>query len=76
MDLLKELPGDQIVDIRGVGLLVGVEFNRPVASIVSAARENGLLLISAGENVLRLCPPLIITGDQIRTAVAILGNVI
>jgi predicted acetylornithine/succinylornithine family transaminase len=76
MDLLKKLPGDQIVDIRGAGLLVGVEFNRPVAPIVSAARENGLLVISAGESVLRLCPPLIITDDQIRTAVATLSNVI
>jgi acetylornithine/succinyldiaminopimelate/putrescine aminotransferase len=76
MDLLKKLPGDQIVDIRGAGLLVGVEFNRPVAPIVSAARENGLLVISAGEFVLRLCPPLIITADQIRTAVATLSKVI
>jgi predicted acetylornithine/succinylornithine family transaminase len=76
MDLLKELPDDQIVDIRGVGLLVGVEFNRAVAPIVSAARDNGLLVISAGEFVLRLCPPLIITDDQIRSAVTTLGNII
>jgi len=76
MDLLKELPDDQIVEIRGVGLLVGVEFNRAVAPIVSAARDNGLLVISAGEFVLRLCPPLIITDDQIRSAVATLGNII
>jgi acetylornithine/succinyldiaminopimelate/putrescine aminotransferase len=76
MALLHELPGDQIVDIRGVGLLVGVEFNRPVASIVLAARENGLLVISAGESVLRLCPPLIITEEQIKTAVNILSRVI
>jgi len=76
MDLLKELPDDQIVDIRGVGLLVGVEFDRAVAPIVSAARDNGLLVISAGEFVLRLCPPLIITDDQIRSAVATLGNII
>ncbi len=76
MGLLNELPGEQIVDIRGVGLLVGVEFNRPVASIVSAARENGLLVISAGESVLRLCPPLIITEEQIKTAVNILSRVI
>jgi predicted acetylornithine/succinylornithine family transaminase len=76
MATLNELPGDQIIDIRGAGLLVGLEFNRPVAPIVSAARENGLLVISAGESVLRLCPPLIITEDQIRTAVNILSRVI
>jgi predicted acetylornithine/succinylornithine family transaminase len=76
MGLLNELPGDQIIDIRGVGLLVGLEFNRAVAPIVSAARENGLLVISAGEFVLRLCPPLIITEEQIRTAVNILSRVI
>ena len=76
LGLLDELPGDQIIDVRGVGLLVGVELNRPAAPIVAAARENGLLVISAGEFVLRLCPPLIITEDQIRTAVSILSNVI
>jgi acetylornithine/succinyldiaminopimelate/putrescine aminotransferase len=74
--LLQELPGEQIVDIRGEGLLVGVEFDRPVAPIVTAAREKGLLVISAGEFVLRLCPPLTITRDQIKDAVMILSGIV
>ena len=75
-ELLQELLGDQIVDIRGEGLLVGVEFNRPVAPIVSAARKKGLLVISAGEFVLRLCPPLTISGYQIRMAATILAEIV
>jgi acetylornithine/succinyldiaminopimelate/putrescine aminotransferase len=75
---LQELANDTtrsrslIKVVRGKGLLVGVEFALPVAPLVSAAREQGLLIISAGENVLRLCPPLIVTKDQITTAVQII----
>jgi acetylornithine/succinyldiaminopimelate/putrescine aminotransferase len=73
---LKELSSDHILDVRGMGLLVGVEFDQPVAPIIAAARESGLLVISAGENVLRLCPPLIIDVDQIKIAVQILTDAI
>jgi acetylornithine aminotransferase len=51
---------------------LGLEFSTPVAGLIGAAREQGLLIISAGENVLRLCPPLIVTRQQIDAALAIL----
>ena len=65
MALLQKLDPEKVVAVRGAGLLIGVEFNVAVAPLVTAARERGLLVISAGENVLRLCPPLIVTGEQI-----------
>lgn len=60
---------------RGLGLMLGIELARPVASIVDAAYEKGLLICSAGENVIRLLPPLIVSDDEIVEAVEILNAV-
>jgi predicted acetylornithine/succinylornithine family transaminase len=69
---LKTLESDKIVSVRGAGLLVGVELNTAVKSYVNAAREKGLLIINAGENVLRLAPPLIVSRGEIDEAVNII----
>ena len=66
----------RICDIRGVGLMLGVEFNQPVAPLVEAMRDDGILCGSAGPNVLRFLPPLIVTADQIDTAIATLSRVL
>jgi predicted acetylornithine/succinylornithine family transaminase len=71
---LRTLESERIVAVRGAGLLVGVECRGPVAPTVSAARERGLLVINAGENVLRLCPPLIIERHHIDEAMNILAD--
>ena len=46
--------------VRGRGLLIGVELDRPAGPVVDACREAGLLALTAGERVLRLAPPLIV----------------
>ncbi len=56
---------DCIESHRGMGLMQGIIFNRPVADIVGKAIENGLLTATAGANIIRLVPPLIITKEQI-----------
>ncbi len=71
---LKALASDKLVEVRGAGLLVGVEFTKPVKPLVTAAAEQGLLIINAGENVLRLCPPLTVTQGQIAIAVEIIAD--
>lgn len=63
---------DSIIDHRGIGLMQGLEFNHPVSGIVSKALEKGLILISAGTNVLRFLPPLVIEKEDIDHMVAIL----
>jgi predicted acetylornithine/succinylornithine family transaminase len=60
---------------RGVGLMWGLEFDRPVAPMIAAAFEKGLLVCSAGENVIRLLPPLVISDAEIAEAVEILNEV-
>ena len=57
---------DCVVDHRGRGLIQGLEFDRPAAPIVSRALlENQLVLISAGANVIRFVPPLVITEEDV-----------
>ncbi|HKJ16097.1 MAG TPA: aminotransferase class III-fold pyridoxal phosphate-dependent enzyme, partial [Xanthomonadales bacterium] len=61
----KELAGnDSIVDIRGRGLMIGIETNRDVNHIKSIALERGLLMNVTRNNVVRLLPPLIIDDEQ------------
>ena len=57
---------DCAVGHRGVGLIQGVEFNRPAGEIVKKALlENHLVLISAGSHVIRFVPPLVITKEEV-----------
>ncbi len=62
-----------IRDVRGKGLLLGVEMARPAAPVVTACREAGLLILTAGDTVLRLAPPLIVDEATCDRALAILG---
>ncbi len=65
-----ELPGVQ--EIRGRGLLVGIEIEGDARAVVMAALERGLLLATAGDHVVRMVPPLIVEKSHIDEAVAIL----
>lgn len=52
-------------EVRGEGLLLGLHCRVPVELVVTAARANGLLSVVAGDNVMRLLPPLIISDSEI-----------
>ncbi len=56
-------------EVRGEGLLVGVRCLAPAADVVDALREHGLLAVAAGENVVRLLPPLNVTETEIDEAI-------
>lgn len=76
MDLLAELNSPHIKEIRGKGLLVGVEMDIEAGPVVSAGYEQGILLVSAGANIVRFVPPLTITKDELATAAGILGDIL
>ena len=59
---------------RGVGLMQGLVFDRPVGEILNKTLENGLILINAGSNIIRFVPPLIITEENIDEMAAILAE--
>ena len=61
-----------IIARRGMGLLQGLEFDRPVADTIKKAMEMGLMLINAGTNVLRFIPPLVITKEDVDQMIGIL----
>lgn len=63
-----------VVDVRGRGLMWGVELDRPAAPVVGRALELGLLLTTAGERVIRLLPPLTIDDQELDEGVAILAE--
>ncbi|WP_342415736.1 acetylornithine transaminase [Paenibacillus sp. FSL R10-2782] len=71
---LGEIPF--IKDIRGKGLMVGIECTEPVAELVLAGQKKGILFITAGPNVIRLLPNLYVTKDEIDQAVALITEVI
>ena len=76
---LTKLKHPVIGDVRGLGLMIGVEFvsadgkQTPDAKlrdrVMQKCFEKGLLLLSCGESTLRFCPPLIVTTAEIDTAV-------
>lgn len=66
-----------IVDVRGKGLMLGIEMAMPdVTAIVNGAMKKGLLVLSAGHSVVRMVPPLVITKDDANKAVDILEQVL
>lgn len=70
--LLADHP--KVSAIRGRGLMVGIETSADLGQLVAAARLKGLLVLTAGTNVIRLLPPLTLTWDQIRQGMAILAE--
>ena len=62
---LKKLDKDVIADVRGKGLMIGLELNKPGAEYVDKLREKGFLINCTADNVLRFVPPLIITKEEI-----------
>ncbi|QKX59916.1 uncharacterized protein TRUGW13939_07058 [Talaromyces rugulosus] len=75
---LQEKYPEVISEIRGLGLILGVQLGEKYASraseILTAARERGLLIITAGEGCLRFVPPLTVTEEQIKTGLGILED--
>lgn len=65
-----------VVDIRGQGLMIGVELDRPCGAILNRALEAGLLLSVTADKVVRLLPPLIFTTAQADELVAILAPIV
>jgi acetylornithine/N-succinyldiaminopimelate aminotransferase len=71
---LTALPG--IREVRGAGLMLGAELDRPAADVVAACAEHGLLVGTAGTDILRLTPPLIVTTAEIELALGVLEEVL
>lgn len=69
---LRSLPG--VLEVRGRGLMLAGVLDRDAAGVVDACRDAGLLVLTAGADVLRLLPPLVVSEDEIGEALAILED--
>jgi acetylornithine/N-succinyldiaminopimelate aminotransferase len=71
--LARELAGVAgVVEIRGQGLMIGIELERPCGDLLARAADAGLMLSVTAERVIRLVPPLILSGDEAAQIVALL----
>ncbi|MCT4687179.1 aspartate aminotransferase family protein [Vallitalea sp.] len=67
---------DFITDVRGHGLMLGMEMDIPVKDIIIKCMEKGLLLVGSGERIIRFVPPLIVKKEDIDSAILVLGSVL
>lgn len=75
--LRKRLTGNTFVkEVRGMGLLVGIECAEAVGDIVLAGQKRGILFVSAGPNVIRLLPNLYVSKEEIDEAVSLVATLI
>ena len=74
---IKGKYGDMVEDVRGWGLLMGLELKEPnmAGDVVGRCMKKGLLLVPAGLRVVRFVPPLIVKKEEIEEAVRIFGEV-
>jgi acetylornithine/LysW-gamma-L-lysine aminotransferase len=76
MEGLKTLKTDKIREVRGLGLMIGIELKEKAGPCVQALMEKGVIVLLAGATVIRLLPPLVITKDEIDLALKALQEVL
>ena len=76
MDRLKEIECTNIREVRGMGLMVGIEMKQKVAPYIKVLQEKKIIALNAGMTVIRLLPPLVITYAQIDHLVDVLKEVL
>ena len=65
-----------IKEVRGLGLMLGVELRYDVLNVILKAQRKGVLVLDAGRTVVRLLPPLVIEKEQVNKVIAVLDTVL
>lgn len=73
---LKKIDSPAIREVRGLGLMVGIEMKQKVAPYIKALQEKKIIALNAGMTVIRILPPLVITYQQIDHLVDVMGEVL
>ena len=76
MEKLKTIQSPNIREVRGLGLMVGIEMKQKVAPYIKALQEANIIALNAGMTVIRLLPPLVITYEQLDHLVDTLTEVL
>jgi acetylornithine/N-succinyldiaminopimelate aminotransferase len=72
--MLVDKHREVIEEVRGEGLMLGLKCKVANTTLIDALRERGMLAIGAGDNVVRILPPLIIDEAHVREAIGILND--
>ena len=74
---LQEVLSDKetVTTVRGLGYMIGIETTGNLSELVQAARDKGLIVLTAGTNVIRLLPPITLSDAEIEKGVAILSEI-
>ena len=76
MEKLRKIKSPNIREVRGMGLMVGIEMKQKVAPYIKVLQEKKIIALNAGMTVIRLLPPLVITYEQIDHLVDVLTEVL
>ena len=76
MDKLKAIQSPNIREVRGMGLMIGIDMKQKVAPILKTLQDKNIIALNAGMTVLRFLPPLVITYEQIDHLVDVLTEVL
>ena len=76
MDKLRKIDSANIREVRGMGLMIGIEMKQKVAPFLASLQERKIIALNAGMTVLRLLPPLVISFEQIDHLVDVLTEVL
>jgi acetylornithine/LysW-gamma-L-lysine aminotransferase len=72
MQRLRAIADPRIREVRGLGLMIGMELKQKAGALAQAVLQEGVLVLLAGSTVLRFLPPLVITRQEIDTVVSAL----
>lgn len=76
LDKLRRIESPNIREVRGLGLMVGIEMKQKVTPYIKALQEKKIIALNAGLTVIRLLPPVVITYEQIDHLVKVLSEVL
>jgi acetylornithine/LysW-gamma-L-lysine aminotransferase len=76
IDGLRAIPSPRVREVRGLGLMVGMELKGKAAPYLAALAERGVLALTAGATVMRFLPPLVISAQDIDAVVARVADVL
>jgi LysW-gamma-L-lysine/LysW-L-ornithine aminotransferase len=76
MSCLRQIQSPLVREVRGLGLMIGIELKKKVAPYLQAMSDRGVLALPAGMTVIRLLPPLVITSPQVERVVEVIDEVL
>jgi acetylornithine/LysW-gamma-L-lysine aminotransferase len=76
LDRLESLKNKRVREIRGLGLMIGIELKGKAGPYVQRLMEKGVIALLAGATVIRLLPPLVITKEEIDRVIGAIGEVL